>query len=82
MASRSTSPVDDTRIKGPCLLTGRATRAIARRLRRRGYILASAPGSFLVDNTNHLLADRPARAEAWRAALAVAAAMSPAHPHP
>jgi hypothetical protein len=72
----------DTRIDGPSVLTGRAAKAIARRLHRRGYTLAVAPGSFLVDKTNHLLADQPARAKAWGAALAVAAAMSPAQPHP
>jgi len=71
----------DTRIKGPSLLTGRASKAIARQLHRHGCTLAVAPGSFLVDKQNHLLADQPALAEAWGAALAVAAAMSPAHPH-
>ena len=72
----------DTRIDGPAFMTGRAGMAIARQLRRHGCTLAVAPGSFLVDKQNHLLADQPARAKSWGATLAVAAVMSPTHPHP
>ena len=72
----------DTRIKAPAVLTGRASKGIARRLHRHGWTLALAPESFLVDKRNHLLDGQTERAEAWGGSLAVAAAMSPSHPHP
>jgi hypothetical protein len=71
----------DTRMKGPGVFTGRASRAIARRIRRQGRVLATAPTSFLVDKHNHLLPGEADRAEAFGGSLAVAAAMSPSHPH-
>ena len=70
----------DTRIKGPAVFTGRASKRIARRLHRHGYVLAVAPESFLVDKQNHLLDDQSERAEAWGRSLAIAAAMSSAAP--
>ena len=60
----------DTRIDAPAAFTGRASRALGRRLRRRGWALGAPPQSFLVDKKNRLLADQPARAEAWGASLA------------
>jgi hypothetical protein len=50
--------------------TGQASRALARRLRRRGWALVAPPQSFFVDKKNRLLADQAARAEAWGASLA------------
>jgi hypothetical protein len=72
--------VFDTRIKAPALLTGRASRRIARRLHRSGRKLAVAPKSFLVDKHNHLLADQPSLAEAWGRSLAVGVEPSPVPP--
>lgn len=60
----------DTRLSGPALLTGRASRAIAKRLRRRGYESAAAPASFLVDRRDNLLDGEIDRAVAWGKALA------------
>jgi len=54
----------DTRIDGPTLMTGRASRGIARRLRGLGLEMIAPPESFVVDRDNHL---RPGVAEAARA---------------
>jgi len=51
------------------LLTGRASRSIARRLRGLGYRLAADPESFIVDSENHLLTGEADRAEAWAGSL-------------
>ena len=55
----------DTRVDGPAVVTGRASKGIARRLRRHGYQLVAEPESFLVDKENHLLADEADRATEW-----------------
>ncbi len=55
----------DTRLQGPPALTGRASRGIARRLRRHGFTEVAAPMSFLVDSTNHLLPGEEERARQW-----------------
>jgi hypothetical protein len=60
----------DTRIDGPAVLTGRACKGIARRLRRRGFRVAIAPESFLVDKQNHLLPGEADRATRWGSTLA------------
>lgn len=60
----------DTRVKGPWLLTGRASRSIAKVLADQGAHLVDAPESFLVDRTTHLLPGEEARAEAWARHLA------------
>src|SRR5689334_11744919 len=39
----------DTRLKSPAFVTGRASRGIARRLRRDGYVTVVPPESFLVN---------------------------------
>ena len=62
----------DTRLDGPQLLTGRASKAIARRLRRRGFEVVEEPESFLVDKQNRLLPGEADRAMAWGASLAAA----------
>jgi hypothetical protein len=60
----------DTRVPAPAAFTGRASRGIARRLRDRGFHLAVAPESFLVDKHNQLVAGEVSRAAAWGATLA------------
>lgn len=61
----------DTRRSGPALLTGRASRAIAKRLRQRGYARAAMPASFRVDSEDQLLDGEIDRAVAWGKSLAV-----------
>jgi len=60
----------DTRVDGPAVLTGRASKGIARRLRHHGFSLVVDPESFLVDKDNHLIEREDDRAETWGAALA------------
>ena len=60
----------DTRIDAPSVVTGRASKGIARRLRHHGCSLIAEPESFLVDKQSHLEADEQERARAWGAALA------------
>jgi hypothetical protein len=55
----------DTRIDVNPVLSGRASRGIARRLRGRGYHLVVPPESFLVDTTNRLIDGELQRALAW-----------------
>jgi hypothetical protein len=64
----------DTRAGAPALLTGRASKGIARRLRHHGYRLVTDPESFLVDKENHLLGGEDQRARSWGAHLAELAA--------
>lgn len=62
--------VYDTRIGGvPALFTGRASAAIARRLRRRGFRLLGRPQSFLVTRDNRLRPGELERARSWGAGL-------------
>ena len=63
----------DTRVSGPALLTGRASRGIARRLETHGYGLVAEPESFLVDRHNHLIDGETDRATAWGLVLAASA---------
>jgi hypothetical protein len=65
----------DTRIDRSPLLTGSAARGIAKRLRRRGYVLATDSNSFFVDDSEGPLADGEVeRARKWGAGLARLAA--------
>jgi hypothetical protein len=66
----------DTRIDAPALLTGRASKGIAKRLQEAGVDLLMPPESFLVDKQNHLIEVEAERAEAWGAALAKVAAQT------
>ena len=59
----------DTRVDMAPVLTGRAARGIAKRLRHRGCHLVTAPESFLVDKSNQLLAGEEDRARQWAAGL-------------
>jgi len=55
----------DTRMTGPALVTGRASRSIARALTRHGFDVIADPESFLVDHDNHLVAEAQERAFNW-----------------
>lgn len=68
--SSPAAAVFDTRMPGPAILTGRASKPIARRLRGVGYRLIAAPESFRVSRSNELLPGEPARAQAWGTRLA------------
>jgi hypothetical protein len=63
----------DTRLDGPAIFTGRASRGIAKRLRDHGFALVTAPESFLVDKHNHLLDGEADRATAWGREVATTA---------
>ena len=63
----------DTRLTGAPLVTGRASRGIARLLARHGYRLFAKPESFLVSKRNTLLDGEAARARAWGASIGAAA---------
>jgi hypothetical protein len=59
----------DTRIDAPAAVTGRASKGIARKLRRRGCELLADPESFLVTKDNELLPDEDTRAGEWGSKL-------------
>jgi hypothetical protein len=60
----------DTRMHGPGALTGRASKGIAKQLRRHGASMVLEPESFIVTKDNHLEVDEEQRARAWGATLA------------
>ena len=60
----------DTRLDAPAMFTGRASRAIARLLRRHGAAMAADPESFLVTKANRLRAGEEDRAREWGRRLA------------
>ncbi|WP_104063426.1 flavodoxin domain-containing protein [Arthrobacter sp. 4R501] len=64
----------DTRLEGNELLTGHASKGIAKRLRQHGFELVAKPASFLVDNTNQLLPGELDRAREWGKTLGAALA--------
>lgn len=55
----------DTRLEGNPVLTGHASKGIAKRLRQHGFDLVAEPASFLVDDTNKLLPGEVDRAREW-----------------
>src|SRR6516225_2133686 len=55
----------DTRVNGVGVFTGRASRRIAKLLKRRGYRLVAAPQSFLVCSHNTLLDGEASWARRW-----------------
>jgi hypothetical protein len=57
--------VFDTRVNGVGVFTGRASRRIAKLLRRHGYRLVAAPQSFLVCSHNTLLDGEASWARRW-----------------
>ena len=61
----------DTRIEKSAVLTGAASRGIAKRLRRRGFEVVGDPESFFVEDSEGPLAEGELdRAKAWGASLA------------
>jgi hypothetical protein len=62
----------DTRIDAPAVLTGSASKGIARRLRQHGFALVAEPESFLVTKDNRLEDGESTRAREWGASLAAA----------
>jgi hypothetical protein len=71
----------DTRMTGPSMFTGRASKGIARRLHAHGATLVVDPESFLVTKQNELLPEEAAHARAWGSSLAVAMAGLGASPN-
>jgi len=59
----------DTRFDGPAAFTGRASKRIARTLRRHGCSLIAEPASFLVTKQNQIKPGEEARAGQWAANL-------------
>ena len=63
----------DTRAgMAPALLTGRASKGIAKQLHQHGFGQVAEPESFLIDKDNHLEPGEVERAEEWGARLAAA----------
>lgn len=60
----------DTRFDASPIVTGRASKAIAKRLVKHHFELVSQPESFLVDRDNRLIGGEAERAEEWAKALA------------
>jgi Flavodoxin len=71
-ASNTPAAVFDTRFAEVPAFTGRASRRIARQLRRHGYRLIAAPESFLVSQENTLLCREADRARQWGMTVAAA----------
>jgi hypothetical protein len=63
----------DTRLHGPAIFTGRASRQIAKRLRRHGFEVIIPPESFFVTKEGHLGSGEEARAFEWGRQLTVGA---------
>lgn len=75
-----TAAAFDTRVDMSPILTGRASRAIARALARKGARMLLDPASFLVDRRSRLLAGELERARAWGVELASARSRELARP--
>lgn len=65
----------DTRLQGPEVFTGRASKGISRELRRQGYEVIAPPESYLVTKANELCPGERDRARAWGAKLAESLSM-------
>ncbi len=63
----------DTRMDGPVVFTGRASKGIAKRLRHNGCELLDEPRSFLVTKDNHLEEHEVEEARSWGRRLGLAA---------
>jgi hypothetical protein len=61
------------------MLSGRASKGIAKKLRQHGFELVAEPESFLVTMENHLEPGEEAHAHRWADELA--AAMGRTQPH-
>ena len=62
----------DTRMDAPAVVTGRASKGIAKRLRHHGCELLDEPHSFLVTKDNHLEDHEVDEARSWGRRLGVA----------
>jgi hypothetical protein len=71
-----TAAAFDTRMDGPVLFTGQASRTIARQLRRRGYRVLTPRHSFAISKQNGLDASQAERGRTWGQALAFTASSS------
>lgn len=60
----------DTRMQGPAVLTGRASKGLRRKLRKHGATVIADPESFFVTKDNHLVAGELVRARRWGQQLA------------
>jgi flavodoxin-like protein len=69
----------DTRMSGPALFTGRASKAITRLLRRHDFIVIARPESFLVTRDNKLHQGQTIQAQEWGASLAARLATERVH---
>jgi len=70
----------DTRVNGLAVLTGRASRRIARLLKRHGYRLVAAPQGFLVCSHGTLLDGEASWARRWGMTIGAASkTYLPAH---
>jgi multimeric flavodoxin WrbA len=63
----------DTRMNGPVVFTGQASKGISSLLRRHGLTVVAGPESFLVTKGNELHQGQAARAREWGASLAARA---------
>jgi len=68
-----TVAVFDTRMAARAFLTGRASRGLAKKLRRKGCTVLVPPESFLVDKKSRLFPGELERARKWGAAIALRA---------
>jgi hypothetical protein len=68
--ARAKAAAFDTRIKSPALLTGRASKGIARQLSGHGLSVVAPPESFFVDKRSHLVLGELERARTWGVSLA------------
>ncbi len=66
----------DTRVDAPALVTGRASRGIAKRLRQHGFQVVAEPESFLVTKDNRLVEGETVRAVEWAASVLTAMSAS------
>jgi Flavodoxin domain len=67
----------DTRADVPALVSGRASRGIARQLEHAGFVLVTKPHSFLVTKEPHLAPHETDRARNWGRDLSSAALKNP-----
>jgi len=66
----------DTRVHATTLLTGQASKGIAKRLRKHGFEVVVEVESFFVDKSNHLEEGEADRATAWGRTVAEAASQA------
>lgn len=59
----------DTRVDMAAVLSGRASKTIAKELRQHGFELVDEPTSFLVDKGTHLVSGEDDRARSWGRSL-------------